>query len=767
MEPVPASWEAGILILAHAALPRHRTLTEKFLANTTYREKVIKAAVGGQVEKYLKATTKDLAKIMDICLRANVHMKKADEVGTWAHKMATKVATVSRSVPPVAEAPEAEAEAEAEAKAPKAPTTSPEAEAAADGKSQHELLKAAFNAVDEDGSYASEGTWTYDEFLTVCGGENNDDLILLYSLIDRDASGEIDLRELTQTLQKNPKAKAIAMEYEAMRALVAHVEAAERAGAVDAPAGIVATAIDGEKARNAPKLTRPLSKMVHKIFTILNNAPHDFRWKGLFGHEQTVAYFTELQDGIRAYLQLLQAFVMDGEVDWEALPPVPDTRKATVSVEEARREAAWKRKNQGKGDAEIPDTPKVERPMPIWTKMWDPITEKHYYHNNMNGDLEWGPEEPYGYEEPPRTSPMKVMLEPKAKGALAIQMLWRSKQARFQTRKYLLQVRRHKKGVWQLEKEGRDAEGHDAALPFSGSTGMLRRMYSPDKLQRARERREKQREKQARKEWLFLTAPDLHHQIVDDGWDRKKLLKTVIAKDVGGWIVQTEKFREFDPTVDRHKVTGADALCWLLKGGGTVKKSAEDRWWRWVASPIVGEEEAVPETPTKDDGKQAAGGGSSSGGAGDGGDARGEAGAPGGSGPASPAAAAEPEKLDDLPEEERKEVLKERREKAAADRAAAKDAKAVRAQELAAKREANLAKRAQQKQERIAAALREHEQTHVGPGGPGGEKGWTLKYDAKDRYPYWEHKETKESKWCEDDEVAAINAMVDALKAQG
>ena len=42
-----------------------------------------------------------------------------------------------------------------------------------------------------------------------------------------------------------------------------------------------------------------------------------------------------------------------------------------------------------------------------------------------------------------------------------------------------------------------------------------------------------------------------------------------------------------------------------------------------------------------------------------------------------------------------------------------------------------------------------------------------LKYDAKDRYPYWEHKETKESKWVEDDEVAAINAMVDALKAQG
>ena len=108
--------------------------------------------------------------------------------------------------------------------------------------------------------------------------------------------------------------------------------------------------------------------------------------------------------------------------------------------------------------------------------------------------------------------------------------------------------------------------------------------------------------------------------------------------------------------------------------------------------------------------------------------------------------------------------MKERRKKAAEDRAAAKDAKAARAQELAAKREANLARRKKEKEERLAAALREHEQTHVGPGG---EKGWALKYDAKDRYPYWEHKETKESKWVEDDEVAAINAMVDALKAQG
>ena len=31
-------------------------------------------------------------------------------------------------------------------------------------------------------------------------------------------------------------------------------------------------------------------------------------------------------------------------------------------------------------------TAKVERPMPIWTKMWDPITEKHYYHNNKNAN---------------------------------------------------------------------------------------------------------------------------------------------------------------------------------------------------------------------------------------------------------------------------------------------------------------------------------------------------------------------------------------------
>ena len=88
--------------------------------------------------------------------------------------------------------------------------------------------------------------------------------------------------------------------------------------------------------------------------------------------------------------------------------------------------------------------------MPIWTKMFDPATEKWYFHNNMNGDLEWGPEEPYGYEDPPRTSPMKTMMDARAKGALAVQMLWRAKLARLEARKCLLQVRRHKKGVWTM-----------------------------------------------------------------------------------------------------------------------------------------------------------------------------------------------------------------------------------------------------------------------------------------------------------------------------
>ena len=45
---------------------------------------------------------------------------------------------------------------------------------------------------------------------------------------------------------------------------------------------------------------------------------------------------------------------------------------ANRAVEEARREAAWKRKHQGKGGGgpELPPGTPKERPMPIWTKLW-------------------------------------------------------------------------------------------------------------------------------------------------------------------------------------------------------------------------------------------------------------------------------------------------------------------------------------------------------------------------------------------------------------
>ena len=48
---------------------------------------------------------------LEVAVETSPDELKADEVGTWAHKTATVVATVSRSVPPTAEATPRPAEA--------------------------------------------------------------------------------------------------------------------------------------------------------------------------------------------------------------------------------------------------------------------------------------------------------------------------------------------------------------------------------------------------------------------------------------------------------------------------------------------------------------------------------------------------------------------------------------------------------------------------------------------------------------------------------
>ena len=67
--------------------------------------------------------------------------------------------------------------------------------------------------------------------------------------------------------------------------------------------------------------------------------------------------------------------------------------------------------------------------IPEWTKLYDPASVGYYYHNTISGEMSW--DVPEGYRDPPRKAILRgLVTDPLTKAALAIQHVYRAKQAR-------------------------------------------------------------------------------------------------------------------------------------------------------------------------------------------------------------------------------------------------------------------------------------------------------------------------------------------------
>jgi Ca2+-binding EF-hand superfamily protein len=83
-------------------------------------------------------------------------------------------------------------------------------------KNSTSLIKEAFDAIDAD----HDGSWTFDEFVTVCASDDVAGVRKLFDILDRDRSGEVDFKEVCRSLRTDDAASALAAKFEPLKRLV-------------------------------------------------------------------------------------------------------------------------------------------------------------------------------------------------------------------------------------------------------------------------------------------------------------------------------------------------------------------------------------------------------------------------------------------------------------------------------------------------------------------------------------------------------------------